>query len=299
MKQEQRTKVRKKNKKSYTVLLVIFITAFLASLGLLLYQLYDYYAANQLANEIKGLKNVPPTQEEIDLLPEDAMSEHLAALFAKYPDFRGWISIDETRVDNAVVQAKNNDFYLRRSMDGEYLRLGTVFADYRNSFGEEGLSDNTVLYGHHSNDGKYFRDLVKYKDPDFYKESHFVTFDTMYDTRKWVIISAFMQNLHKDQGALFPYYDYINFEEGDYDTFMEEITKRSYVHTDVDVNENDKLLTLSTCDYEFEDGRFIVVARQLREDEDPETMKVNSWANENVYMPNAWYEAKGKKIPNR
>lgn len=297
--QPRRTKVRKKGKKSYTILLVIFILAFFVSLGLLLYQLYDYYAASKITNEIKQIKNVPPTKEEIEQLPEDAESDHLAALFAKYPDFRGWISIDETRVDNPVVQGKNNEFYLRRSMDKEYLRLGTVFADYSNTFGEEGLSDNTILYGHHSNDGSYFRDLIKYKDPEFYKKSHFVTFDTMYETKQWVIISAFMQNLHPDQGTIFKYYNYVDLKGDDFNAFMSEITKRSYVHTDVDVNQNDKFLTLSTCDYEFDDGRFVVVARQLREGESPETMQINSWANENVYMPKAWYETKGKKVPNR
>lgn len=286
----------KKKKGLYNILLVFFITVFVVSLGLLLYQLYDYYYADKIVSD---LKQMSPTVEQLNQLPEHAQNEHLAALFAEYPDFRGWVSIAGTKVDNPVAQATDNEYYLHHTLDKEWLRLGTVFADYRNTFDEQGLSTNTILYGHHARNGKYFKDLINYKQLSFYQEHPFVSFETMYEYRDWVIVGAFHASLHKGQGELFEYYNYIDGSQADFYAFMDEVNRRSYFHTNIPVDHNDKLLTLSTCDYDFDDARFVVVARQLREGETAETMDIQATEHQQRYMPDAWYQAKGKKNPNQ
>ena len=41
--------------------------------------------------------------------------------------------------------------------------------------------------------------------------------------------------------------------------YIDSVLVRSIINTGVDVRSDDQLLTLSTCSYEFEDARFVVV----------------------------------------
>lgn len=291
--------VKKRKSRVYNILIAVFAAIFLVAAGILGWQLYSYFSAGQFLQEISELRDQTPTQEELDQMPEGADVDRFAALHAKYPDFLGWITIDGTKIDYPVVQAEDNDYYLRRNMDGEYHRLGTVFADYRCDFGKDVLSDNTVVYGHSAFDGSYFRDLLKYKDLDYYKEHPVIHFDTIYGEQDWVIVGMFMAGIYPSQGELFEYHNFINAgTETAFDNYINEVYRRSYIQSDIPVEYGDKLLTLSTCDYEFDDSRFVVVARLLREGESGEELAQSAQANPNRFMPDAWYEAKGMENPN-
>ena len=294
-----KAKTRPRGKKRYTVLIVIFSAIFVVSLGLLGYQLYDYFSANQFLGQINELKEQKPTDDDLSKLPDGATDE-FAVLYAKYPDFLGWISIDGTKIDYPVVQGKDNDYYLRRNMDGEYHRLGTVFADYRCQFGKDLFSDNSVIYGHSAFDGSYFRDLLKYKSLDYYKEHPVIHFDTLYGKQDFVIIGMFMAGIYPSQGELFEYHNFVEAaDEAAFDGFISEVERRSYIRSAIPVEYGDKLITLSTCDYEFDDSRFGVVGKLLQEGEDGKELAQSAQTHPGRFMPDAWYEAKGKKNPNQ
>lgn len=284
----------------WNLLIAFFGIVFLVALGMLIFQLKDYFTANQMRDAAKDLLETPPTDSELEQLPTGA-DDKFAKLYAQNNDFIGWISIEGTKIDYPVVQGEDNDYYLRRGMDGKYHRLGTVFADYRCTFSSDGsLSDNTIVYGHSAMDGSYFKDLLKYKKTSYYEEHPVIQFDTMYQEQEWVIIGAFMSGIYESQGELFEYHNFIDAAgEEEFNEFMLEVNRRSYFTTNIPVSYGDSLLTLVTCDYEFDDSRFVVVARKLREGETIDGLSIEATAQPNRFMPDAWYEATGKKNPNQ
>ena len=294
-----RTGGDKRKDRLYRILIAVFALIFLASAGVLGWYCYSDFSAGRFLRRVQEMRDQTPTQEDLDQMPEGAEVDRFAALHAQYPDFLGWITIDGTRIDYPVVQAEDNNYYLRRDMDGNYYRLGTVFADYRCAFGAGAFSDNTVVYGHSAFNGSYFRGLLQYKELAFYQEHPVIHFDTIYGEQDWVIIGMFMAGIYPSQGELFEYHNFIDAaNQEEFDGYLSEVYRRSYIRSEIPVEYGDKLLTLSTCDYEFDDSRFVVVARLLREGESAEELARTAQANPNRYMPDAWYEAKGLENPN-
>lgn len=118
--------------------------------------------------------------------------------------------------------------------------------------------------------GTMFETLLQYRDMNFYKEHPTLTFDSVYEEGEYKVIGMFIANTRPEDGPIF---DYLNFLDGTEETFMEyveNVRERSLITTGVDVQPGDRLITLSTCSYEFTEARFVVVARKIREGEDPE-----------------------------
>lgn len=82
-------------------------------------------------------------------------------------DYRGWLDVDGTNIHYPIVQSSNNEFYLNKDMDKNYLESGSIFLDYQN----DKFNDcNTVLYGHSMRNGTMFGQLKKFKDEDFFNK---------------------------------------------------------------------------------------------------------------------------------
>ena len=92
------------------------------------------------------------------------------------------VRVPNTAIDVQVVQAEDNDEYLKQDFYGNYSRYGCPFLDFRCD--PKYLSQNTVIYGHHMSDGLVFAELDKYKKPDGFKESPIIEYDTLFKTYK-------------------------------------------------------------------------------------------------------------------
>lgn len=225
------------------------------------------------------------------------MNLKYAYLYAINPELVGWIKIAGTNLDVQVVQSNDNNKYLKTDFYGKKSRYGCPYLDYRND--AKYLSDNNIIYGHHMSDGLMFSNLDKYKTIEGYKESPIIQYDTIYQTYNFKIIAAFISNsLPEDDN------DYVfNYTVGDFSSddsfmkFVEEIKKRSIFNTNVNVLPDDKLLTLSTCSYEFSKARLVVVARLCRENESPTVDTSEATINPAPRYPQAWYDAKGMANP--
>lgn len=245
---------------------------------------------------------VPPeTESETATTTEPPPLVTLASmeqLLADNPDTAGWIKVDGTYIDNVVVQAADNDYYLDRNFYGEKSQPGTVFADYRcvvNDYNNK-QSDNIILYGHNQRDGTMFGTLNKYKiksgntkNFDFYLEHPTFTFSNLYEEYTYKIIASFIIEVEPRQtrdGIIFDYHNYIKFgTKRPYQTFIDNVMERSAINTGVDVEEGDKFLTLSTCSNEFEPSRFVVIGRRVRDGESPEVDTSKASINENAKEP--------------
>ena len=176
-------------------------------------------------------------------------------LYDKYEDYRGWIKIDNTNINYPIVQGKDNSFYLDKDINKNYLSSGSIFMNYLNNrFNDE----NTVLFGHHMRNKTMFAQLKKYKEKEFFYGDNDIVIEVENDkVLKYKVFSAYVTD-SKDN------YIKTNFDDKDqYKEFLEDIKNKSQYKSDIDVNENDKIITLSTCSYEFNDARMVVHGKLL------------------------------------
>ena len=216
-------------------------------------------------------------------------------LLAENSDTIGWITVPNTVIDYVVVAPPEDDpeYYLYRDFYGDGSKYGTVFLDYRSRVD----SKNMVLHGHHMQDGRMFANLKYFEDIEFYKKTPIFTFNTIYEKAQWEIISIFKTNTLDYQGDFFNYlrgdfqndYDFLN--------FIYQVRERSIIDTPVKVNENDTIVTLSTCAYDFESFRFVVVARKVREGEKAKVDVSKAALNPDTLYPDIWYNTYGGTKP--
>ena len=177
-------------------------------------------------------------------------------LYDKYEDYRGWIKIDNTNINYPIVQGKDNSFYLDKDINKNYLSSGSIFMNYLN----HGFNDeNTVLFGHHMRNKTMFAQLKKYKEKEFFYGNNDIVIEVENGkVLKNKVFSAYVTDA-KDN------YIKTNFDDKDqYKEFLEDIKNKSQYKSDIDVNENDKIITLSTCSYEFNDARMVVHGKLLK-----------------------------------
>ena len=95
-------------------------------------------------------------------------------------------------------------------------------------------------------------------------------------------------------GEIFDYINYLKFSTQDAkEAYIAQIEKRSMLDTGVELTADDKLLTFSTCSYEFADARLVVVARRLRDGETAEDFGKEVVLTEDPLMPEIWTELFG------
>lgn len=213
----------------------------------------------------------------------------LLSLMEINSDIRGWIKIDNTVIDYPVLKSSTDepDYYLYRNYKKERSKFGSIFIDSNSRDDVE--SKNILVHGHHMNDGSMFADILKYTRFDFYKLTPSFNFDTIFESAKWKVISVFRTNTLPEHGPIF---DYLrgSFSNGeDFMSFVKELRDRSLIITPVDVDASDRLVTLSTCSYEFKDFRTVVVARKVRDGEDESVDVDQAIVNPNPVLPQCYY----------
>ncbi|MBQ0098808.1 MAG: class B sortase [Oscillospiraceae bacterium] len=168
------------------------------------------------------------------------------------PDVIGWLYCKDTQINYPVVQTDNNEYYLHNMINGEYNFAGTLFVDYRCEKDFAGL--NTIIYGHNMKNGSMFGDLPKYKAQDYYDAHPTMLLLTPDKTYKVELLSG--QVTASDSDA----YDIISKRE-DLTKYLENAVSQSFFKTDSSVDDAEKIITLSTCSYEYENARFVVIGK--------------------------------------
>jgi len=124
--------------------------------------------------------------------------------------------------------------------------------------------DNYILYGHHMQSGKMFGTLDDYSDENYYKKHPTIQFDTIYEKGTYEIMYVFRSKVYSEEDITFKYYQFINAtSEKEFNSYLKEMADMSLYDTGVTASYGDQLLTLSTCDYQEEQGRFVVVAKRV------------------------------------
>lgn len=196
------------------------------------------------------------TVETPDILPEYEL------VHQKNQKLIGWVKIDDTIIDYPVMQTVNNEYYLDHNFNQEEDRNGCIFMDYQCDVVKG--CDNIILYGHHMKSGKMFGTLNKYSKQSYYEEHPVIQFDTIYEKGTYQVMYVFRSKVYSEEDVTFKYYQFINAaSEKEFYSAMNEMAALSLYDTGVTANYGDKLLTLSTCDYQEKAGRFVVVAKKI------------------------------------
>lgn len=194
--------------------------------------------------------------ETPDILPEYEL------VHQKNQKLIGWVKIDDTIIDYPVMQTVNNEYYLDHNFNQEEDRNGCIFMDYQCDVVKG--CDNIILYGHHMKSGKMFGTLNKYSKQSYYEEHPVIQFDTIYEKGTYQVMYVFRSKVYSEEDVTFKYYQFINAaSEKEFYSAMNEMAALSLYDTGVTANYGDKLLTLSTCDYQEKAGRFVVVAKKI------------------------------------
>lgn len=227
-----------------------------------------------------------------------------------------WVKLDGTRIDYPVLEHKGDNadsqFYLYRNYKQDYSDFGSIFVDYRCL--DSVNSKNFILHGHNmGSDDSMFGQLMNYArndgqtkgNPKFYQSAPIVTIDTPEGSEDYVIFSIMKIDVSNKIENVFDYLIADFDSDARFMNFVYNLKIRSYLNVQVPINENDSLLTLSTCSYETDNMRTIAVARKVRENEDvseyiktaksssPVNIASSSFSEEYAADNVPWYDGKG------
>ena len=219
-----------------------------------------------------------------------------ARFYATNQDFVGYLEAPGINMSLPVVRTVDDEAYLNKNFYGKSTKYGCPFMSCLNQI--EPLDYNTVIFGHHMNDKTIFGALDHYKTLAGYKQCPVIAYNTMYHDYDWKVFAVFITNAvaEDDNGYVFPYYFTALSSDERKAAYLNELKQRSIYDTGVDVRPSDKLLTLSTCSYEFDNARLVVVARMVREGERAEVDTSNVTLNTSARYPQVYYDK--KKISN-
>lgn len=224
---------------SILVLLVIGIIAYIF--------ISNYMALQEVTGIQEVLKETIKENENKEMTdPVDSSrvikNNYIASILTVNPEVVGWLRVNDTNIDYPVVQAQDNDYYLKHNIYNEEDNNGWIFMDYRNN--NYDLDTNTIIYGH----TMYYSAVMFGTLANTYKKSWYtnpenltISFDTIYESNKYQIFSIY--KIPKTTDYLTTYFA----NDDEFNDFISLIKERSIEDFNVEVNPGDKILTLSTC----------------------------------------------------
>ncbi|MEG7530005.1 MAG: class B sortase [Hungatella sp.] len=204
---------------------------------------------------------------EEDKSPETAQRlrcerlEEYAKLRKQNADMIGWINIPDTQIDYPVMQSPEApDFYLKHNFEKAASTYGVPYVGERCDL--SGGCNNIIVYGHHMKDGSMFTDLMKYEQESFYETHPFIYFDTMDTVGTYQIIGVLEVPAIETEAEFYQKME--TKTPFDYSGYVAEVKRRSHYETGEIAVYGEQLLTLVTCEYTVNEGRFIMVAKKIR-----------------------------------
>lgn len=253
--------------KIFRSILVIIIIGCLVILGK---RFYDYRTNAKNNKYIESVLNMvdedTPTEEKASDIPkEDAdwakkekkFMKVVEELKAQNSDVVGFIEIPALNIAYPILKGPDNDFYLRKGLNKQYDIAGSIFIDANNS--KDLNDDNTVIYGHHLEIDSMFTRLHELRDQDFAQKNRQIYITAEDGLREYEIFSVFGTPAEYD-------YRTLNFKYPEEKiNYLDKLKSNSEVSLDTRAfKEDDQIITLSTCEYDYDDQRLAVHAVRVR-----------------------------------
>lgn len=246
---------------------VSFLAMALVLLSALLYfQIKDAKEDAVLAY-IRQEKEQLKKLEEEDSYDKVAILDQYAILYSMYPDVVGWIQVDGTPIDYPVMQDRTgSEYYLKHNFEGKEDNKGAPFIAADSQI--DPLDKNVVIFGHNVSDGSQFGSLDLYLDSAFYEKHPMITFDTIYETGTYQIVAVVKTHVKNEDESGFRYYWFHNYENrGEFQDLLDFIKENQIYDTGETLSYGDTTIMLSTCEYTVDNGRLVIIAKRVRNEE--------------------------------
>lgn len=264
----------------------IFILASIAFVGVFAFAgwnlvagLLEYRSGEDTYTELEAYVDIPvqapsvPVQSEglaqSENEPEEAVQEEDPTVWPVVdfdplreinPDIVAWIYLEDTRINYPVVQGEDNGYYLKHMFEGSWNSAGCIFLDSRN---ESDFSDrHSIIYGHHMKNDTMFSGLDNYKKQEFYDSHPTILLLTPEQNYKIEVFAGYVASVEEDAWEL-------GFTLAGYEEWLAETKEKSCFSSQVTPKTTDRVVTLSTCSYEFDNARFVVVGILSCDHSDP------------------------------
>ena len=271
----------KKKSKSFKVsTIIVFLLSLICIITaciLVFFWIYNNNKSEKIAEEITKITPIEEVEDNDNtelINPPEVNSQNDYWDFIKLPlinvdfsellkrnsDTVGWINVNNTNINYPVVQTNNNDDYLHKAFDGSKNQAGWIFADYRNDM--ENFDKNTIIYGHSRLNKTMFGSLFNVLNESWYsnKYNQIIRFSTPTENTMWQVFSVYKINLES-------YYLQVDFDnDSQYLEFLNTLKSRSKYNFNVSLNENDKIITLSTCSDAAGTGRIVLHAKLIKKE---------------------------------
>lgn len=233
---------------------VILTAILLFSSTQLTLKIIDYKKSEKLYSEIQNV--VDSTENNSNSDSDNTSIETYQKLHDINSDYKFWVEVENTNISYPVVQTTNNSFYLKKDFNKNNSNSGTIFMDAMNDFNKD---NNVVLYGHNMKNKTMFNNVTLFKKQDFFNQNNKIKIKHTEDEKEYVfeVFSAYYTN------NSFNYNTVVFNESYSFMDYIEDIKKKSIYKKDMDISETDKILTLSTCSYEFKGAKTTVHAKLI------------------------------------
>ena len=246
-------------KKIIGTILTLLCTSVVAFSGWQVYKIMsEYQSGEKVYLELEEYVSPQTEEKNTDHQTESSESENKTILpvveFEKLKsinnDFVAWIYCEGTAINYPVVHYKDNTYYLKHMFDGSYNSAGCIFLDCRNS--SDFTDENNIIYGHHMKNNSMFSSITKYKQQAYYDEHPELLLMTPEQNFKIELFSGYVANVEDEAWQL------IFDSEEDRAVWIERTIEKSTFNSPVIPAATDKIITLSTCSYEFDNARYVL-----------------------------------------
>ena len=222
------------------IIIIIFCLIFIFSLYKVIVYIIEGNKSDNVYNET--LKDISIVIQENESTGETIQKYDINYddLKIKNNDAVGFLKVNGTEINHIIVQAKDNDYYLRHNFLKEVSSEGWPFADYRNKF--DGTDKNIIIYGHNMKNNNMFGTLGNVLNKSWQEnpENQEIIFNTTSEDNKYKVFSVYQIDVED-------YYIQTDFAGNEFKNFVDKLKSRSEYDFNVEVNNDDQILTLSTC----------------------------------------------------
>lgn len=244
------------------IIVIILIGVFIFSAYNLIKILIDYNSAislyedmqNQYVESATTRTSIEETTfntkltENKEISDQPPISVNFNELLSENEEVVAWLYSENTPINYPVVQTDDNESYLHSDLNGNYLINGTLFVDFRNQQIEKDL--NYIIYGHSMNNQSMFGSLLNYKNQKYYDEHKTMYFLTPNKNYRIDLIAGAVVSPNDSIYQISPSSQYLN-----------ELCFNSTFKSDTSYQSGDNTITLSTCSYENNNVRYVVIGK--------------------------------------
>ena len=204
-----------------------------------------------------------PTTDVLPVVSGDLADNPYLDSFLANDDMGAWLKIDGTVIDYPVMWTpRDENYYLERNFSGNPDKNGCLILDTDSCLNP--LTTNLIIHGHNMKSGAMFGTLQKYSDAGYCKEHSLITLYAEDCERRYEVIAVFRSQVYRKTDQVFKFYKFFQANTPEeFDDFYQNIKALSLYDTGVTAAFGDRFITLSTCAYHVENGRFVVVAKEI------------------------------------